>query len=199
MPLTRRNLDGTAARSLVERSRGASLTYEPVGISLGWRPVPDGFRDVTYSRQLGSGEEVYRKVGYALMHWEINSKAGFQVQAQHEQVRLGERVGVVLPMLGVLGVSAICEVVAIVAEGDVTGFAYGSLPGHPQCGEESHLLEHRADDSVWLTIRIVSKPAVWFTKVSGPVGRAVQKRAGKRYLDAAAWYAAAPAPTHAEP
>ncbi|MFM2438036.1 MAG: hypothetical protein RLZ55_853, partial [Actinomycetota bacterium] len=176
----------------------AQLTYAPVGISLGWQPVPDGFRDVVTERVVGHGEEAYRKIGYALMHWEINRRAGFQVQPEHNSVRTGERVGLVMPFLGFMGVSAICEVVAVVAEGDRTGFAYGSLPGHPVSGEESFVLTHRPDDSVVLTVRAVSKPAVWFTKFGAPLAHAKQKSATARYLDAAAHYAEAPAPTHAQ-
>lgn len=74
-------------------------------------------------------------------------------------------------------VTAICKVVAIVAEGDSVGFAYGTLPKHPECGEESFVVSMREDDSVVLTVRAVSKPAVWFTKIAGPLGHAVQKRA----------------------
>ncbi len=198
-PITRKKIDGTAARALVERSKNAELTYEPVGMSLGWRPVPDGYRSVETERVVGQGEAAYRKIGYALMHWEINRRAGFQVSAQHSAVREGERVGLVMPLLGVLGVTAICKVVAVVAEGDRTGFAYGTLPGHPQQGEESFLLSHRPDDSVVMTVRAVSRPASWFVRLAGPLARAKQAGATKRYLDAAAYYAQAPSAAHAEP
>jgi uncharacterized protein (UPF0548 family) len=195
-PITRKKIDGTAARGLVERSRNAELTYEPVGISLGWRPVPHGYRDVETERVVGQGEDAYRKIGYALMHWEINRKAGFQVSAQHAAVREGERVGLVMPFLGILGIPAICKVVAVVAEGDRTGFAYGTLPGHPQQGEESFLLSHRPDDSVVMTVRAVSRPALWYVALAGPLARAKQAGATKRYLDAAAYFAKAPAADH---
>lgn len=51
------------------------------------------------------------------------------------------------------------RVVSIVDEPTRRGFAYGTLPGHPLSGEESFVVEHRDDDSVWLTIRSVSRPA----------------------------------------
>lgn len=199
MPITRRVIDGTGTRSLVERSADANLTYAPVGISLGWQTVPDGFRDVTTERVVGHGKEAFDKVGYALMHWEVNREAGFRVSAQHDQVREGERVAVGLPVVWPMEVTAICKVVAIVAEGDSVGFAYGTLPKHPECGEESFVVSMREDDSVVLTVRAVSKPAVWFTKIAGPLGHAVQKRATNKYFAAAERIAAAPAATHAEP
>lgn len=194
MAITRKVVEGTAARSRVERTRGASLTYAPVGISLGWAPVPDGFREVRTERVVGHGEETYRKVGYALMHWEVNSEAGFFVQPQHLSVREGERVGVVLGVAPFIGVSAICEVVAVIAEGNRTGFAYGTLPGHPQRGEESFVLEHREDDSVVMVVTAVSKPEAWYVKLAGPLARSKQSSATKRYLDAAEHFAKAPGP-----
>ncbi|MDQ1250109.1 MAG: hypothetical protein QG597_4488 [Actinomycetota bacterium] len=199
MPITRRQLRGTAARTLVERSRNAQLTYAPVGISLGWQPVPHGYRDVQTERVVGHGEEAFHKIGYALMHWEINREAGFYVSSQHAAVREGERVGVVMPFLGLLGVSAICEVVAVVAEGDRLGFAYGTLPKHPEQGEESFMLAHQPDDSVLMTVRAVSRPAVWYVKAAGPLAHSMQSRATDKYLKAAARIGAAPAPAHAEP
>jgi uncharacterized protein (UPF0548 family) len=197
VPLTRKVLDATACRSLVERSANDSLTYSPVGISLGWQPAPHGYRDVTTERVVGTGAEAFAKVGYALMHWQLNREAGFQVSPQHEQVREGVRVGIAMRVAGPLCVSAICKVVAVVAEGDRVGFAYGTLPKHPERGEESFVLTHRADDSVVLSVRAVSRPAAWFTKLAGPIAHGFQSRATKRYLDAAERIALAPAAQHA--
>lgn len=197
MPITRRKLDGTAARSLVERSRGAALSYSPVGISLGTAPVPDGFRDVSTERVVGQGMAAYRKVGYALMHWELHRAAGLQVKAQHAAVREGERVGIVIPTMGVMGVSGVCRVVAVVAEGYRTGFAYGSLPKHPVQGEESFLLRMEPDESVVLAVRAVSKPASLYVKLAGPIAHAKQAGATRKLIDAAQRIAQEPAPSHA--
>lgn len=197
MPITRLKVDGMAARMLVERSAAAPLTYNTVGMTLGWAPTPDGYHDHVTERVVGHGKEVFDKVGYALMHWHINRQAGFQVQAQHDVVREGERVGVVLQVLPFIGVSAICKVVGVVAEGDKIGFAYGTLPKHPQQGEEAFILEHRADDSVVMTVRAISRPAAWYVKLAGPLATAKQRRATTKYLDAAAHFAEAPAPSQA--
>ncbi|WP_368496680.1 DUF1990 family protein [Herbiconiux sp. A18JL235] len=64
------------------------------------------------------------------------------------------------------------------------GFAYGTLPGHPVSGEESFVVEHRADDSVWVVVRAFSRGSTWFYRLGAPVVRAVQTRSLKRYLGA---------------
>ncbi len=64
------------------------------------------------------------------------------------------------------------------------GFAYGTRPGHPVSGEESFVVEHRADDSVWVVVRAFSRGSTWYYRLGAPVVRAVQTRSLKRYLSA---------------
>jgi hypothetical protein len=44
-------------------------------------------------------------------------------------------------------------VVYVIDEPKRVGFAYGTTAEGPESGEESFILEHRDDDTVWLTIR----------------------------------------------
>jgi uncharacterized protein (UPF0548 family) len=46
-------------------------------------------------------------------------------------------------------------VVYVIDEPDRIGFAYGTTADGPESGEESFILEHRDDDTVWLTIRSI--------------------------------------------
>ncbi len=66
------------------------------------------------------------------------------------------------------------RVVAVIDEPNRRGFAYGTLPGHPLSGEELFVVERRDDDSVWLTIRSLSRPAspAWWAAL--PVLRLAQ-------------------------
>lgn len=56
-----------------------------------------------------------------------------------------------------LGIREPVRVLSVIDEPTRRGFSYGTLPGHPLCGEESFLVERRADDTVWLTIRSISR------------------------------------------
>ncbi|KQX07101.1 MULTISPECIES: DUF1990 family protein [unclassified Leifsonia] len=76
------------------------------------------------------------------------------------------------------------RVIYVIDEPGRVGFAYGTMPGHPESGEEAWVVEHRDDDSVWLTIRSFSRPSTAFYKLAAPVLRSVQKRYTKRYLRA---------------
>ena len=82
---------------------------------------------------------------------------------------------------GPVRVVAPVRVVYVVDSADRRGFAYGTLPGHPECGEERFLVSLDVDGT-WLEIRAFSRPGRWFTHLAGPLGRLLQQRATSRYL-----------------
>lgn len=86
--------------------------------------------------------------------------------------------------VGPATVHAPVRVVWTVADPHRAGFAYGTLPGHPESGEESFLVEHRDDDSVWFVLRAFSRPPSALAALGAPVSRMVQRRYTRRYLRA---------------
>lgn len=117
------------------------------------------------------------------MSWGVQRGAGLHVDASSERATKGFTVTVRLGV-GPVAVRVPCIVVFTVDEARRRGFAYGTLPGHPERGEELFLVEHRDDDSVRLTIRAFSRPALWWSRASGPAGRLVQRVVTARYLGA---------------
>jgi uncharacterized protein (UPF0548 family) len=80
-------------------------------------------------------------------------------------------------------VLAACRVVAVVDEPDRFGFAYGTLPLHPESGEEAFLVERGPDDAVRFRVVAVSRPAHPLARLGAPVTRLVQRRVTSRYLE----------------
>lgn len=74
-----------------------------------------------------------------------------------------------------------CRVIYVVDEPDRKGFAYGTLPGHPERGEEAFVVERTDDDSVWLTIRAFSRPANPLIWLGYPLVRLMQELYTRRY------------------
>lgn len=68
------------------------------------------------------------------------------------------------------------RVVYVIEEPKRHGFACGTLPGHPQSGEMSFVVEHRDDNTVWLVLRAFSRPGNWFYRLFSPALKAQQKR-----------------------
>jgi uncharacterized protein (UPF0548 family) len=73
------------------------------------------------------------------MTWEVQAFSGLRILASSLEAELGT---VVIMQLGVgaVALSIPCRVVDVIDEPDRQGFSYGSLPGHPESGEESFLL-----------------------------------------------------------
>jgi uncharacterized protein (UPF0548 family) len=106
-----------------------------------------------------------------------------------EVVFTGEGHRIVVPgdtaVLGIaLGIAFPVRVIYVVDEPRRRGFAYGTLPGHPEDGEECWMVELRDDDSVWLTIRAFSRPANRRWWAVYPALRLAQEYYTRRYLRA---------------
>jgi len=79
-----------------------------------------------------------------------------------------------------------CRVVYVVDEPTRRGFAYGTLPDHPEQGEEAFVVTQDDDGSVWFEIKAFSRPGALLVRWAGPVGRAIQSLATTRYERAVA-------------
>jgi uncharacterized protein (UPF0548 family) len=79
-------------------------------------------------------------------------------------------------------VSAPVRVVYVIDEQNRVGFAYGTLHGHPESGEEAFIVEQRDDGSVWFVVRALSRPANGFYRATYPVLRLIQRHYTNKYL-----------------
>lgn len=156
--------------------RAAPLTYPEVGATA-HESLPDGYRTIERSRRL-PGHADFDRAADDLLHWRVQQRAGLRVRASS----LATEPDTVV-ILGLLGFKAPCRVVYVVTEADRRGFAYGTLPGHPEQGEESFILE-RDGDGIRFTVRAFSQPATRLAAAAGPLGRRVQDVATGRYLRA---------------
>ncbi|MFE5671464.1 DUF1990 family protein [Agromyces sp. NPDC056523] len=75
-------------------------------------------------------------------------------------------------------------VVYVVDEPERVGFAYGTTGDAPESGEESFILEHRDDDTVWLTIRSVLEPRGGIRRMFSPRTRRRRRELTTRELRA---------------
>lgn len=168
------------ADSVAARLRDVPFTYVAVGGSAGSGPL--GFWMLRRSRILPRGTD-FETATRALMTWQLHTNAGLRVKASSDVVAKGV---VVLLGFGVgrFRLSAPCRVVYTIDEERRRGFAYGTLPGHPESGEERFLIEKDRDGRVALTISAFSRPNTTLVKLMGPVARWTQGRMTERYLHA---------------
>ncbi|TDC21082.1 DUF1990 domain-containing protein [Streptomyces sp. 8K308] len=175
------------------------FSYPHVGVTAGHSPSPPpGFRLLRERIRLGRGPALAAAAGEAVLCWRMHRAAGVALTAGAEVAEPGARVTVAIG-LGPLRVGGDCRVVWTVRERDRVGFAYGTLPGHPECGEESFVVTREPDDAVWLTVTAVSRPAVWYTRLAGPLGRTAQRAQARRYGRALRRLVRGPGPGGSQP
>jgi len=157
---------------------GRPLTYAEVGATAG--ALPTGYHHVRVSAQIGTGRPRFERAAEAVMRYGMLRGAGLKVRATTEVAEVGTDV------LGRLGpISAPCRVVYVVAEQNRRGFAYGSLPGHAESGEELFSVRYEpADKAVYAEVVAFSRPATWWSAVGAPVATLVQRMVTQRYLTA---------------
>jgi uncharacterized protein (UPF0548 family) len=167
-------LSGEAAAQL----RAAEFTYPEIGGTA--HALPAGYRHLHRTALLGNGQHVFTKAAAELMNWQAHLRAGVGVSASGPATAVGTNV-LLHTRIGLVRLTAPCRVVYVIDEPDRRGFAYGTLVGHPESGEEAFTVS-RTDDDVTFTITAFSRPATWPARVAGPLGRHVQDTITRRYL-----------------
>jgi uncharacterized protein (UPF0548 family) len=166
-----------------DRLRGAPLTYAAAGRTAG--VFPPGYRHISRRAVIGSGDAVFSAAATALLTWQAHLRAGLRVSASSPAAEPG---GVVLLGLrvGPICVRAPCRVIYVTDEPARRGFAYGTLPGHPESGEEAFMIHQEDNGTVTFIITAFSRPATPLARIIGPAGRALQDHLTTRYLRALA-------------
>jgi len=166
------------SEAALARWRDAAFTYEEVGPTAG--TPPPGFRHLDRTRTLEPATD-FGRAARAVMTWQVQARAGLTVAASTLDV---EPPAIVLLGIGRgrFSLSARCRVAYVIDEADRQGFAYGTLPGHPESGEESFVLERRPDGLIDFRITAFSRPATAVATLGGPITSWVQQRVTTRYL-----------------
>ena len=154
------------------------LTYAEVGATAG--PLPAGYHHVQKSAVIGLGRSRFEEAADRGMRWGMLRGAGVRVDATTEVAAVGSQVIVHLGP-----VRAPCRVVYIVDESDRRGFAYGTLPGHAESGEERFVVRYDpATDEVSAEVTAFSRHATWWSRLGSPVTSIAQRVITDRYLRA---------------
>lgn len=157
---------------------GASLTYGEIGASA--TVLPAGYHHLRKSSVIGRGRERFEQAAAQGMRWGMLRGAGLRVNATTPVAEVGAEV---LVNLG--PVVAPCRVVYVVDEPDRRGFAYGTLPGHPESGEECFLVRYDAStEDVIAEVAAFSRHAMWWSRLGAPITSLAQRLITDRYLRA---------------
>jgi uncharacterized protein (UPF0548 family) len=173
--------DDLLEASVADQLRGLDLTYAEVGHTRA--ALPSGYRHVRRRVIIGRGRDRFDHASRVVLSWDVHRKAGVQVQPSIDTTVQGT-VAILRLGVGHAALKAPVRVVYTVDDDQRAGLAYGTLPGHPESGEEAFVVEIHDDDTVTFTITAFSRP-VWLpARIAGPIGRAVQDWVTRRYLRA---------------
>ena len=162
----RRYRDREAARPFSYRAVGATAATPPRGWTVDHNRV-----------RLGEGPEVWaRAVAAAAPLGDVPSRLGAPLAGPTRRSPPASTVVVVSRQAGLWALNASRIVYAIDTPGPTRrcGFAYGTLPGHAERGEERFLVEWQtADDAVWYDILAFSRPRHPLAILGLPITRRV--------------------------
>jgi uncharacterized protein (UPF0548 family) len=154
------------------------LTYREVGATAG--PLPDGYHHVRESAVIGHARPRFEEAAAKVMRWGMLRGAGVRVDARTEQAEVGSEV-----LVGFGPLRAPCRVVYVIDDADRRGFAYGTLPGHPESGEEMFAVRYDpTTDEVRAEVAAFSRHATWWSRLASPVTSLAQRIITSRYLTA---------------
>lgn len=157
---------------------GKPLTYTEVGATAG--PMPSGYHHLRKSSVIGRGRTRFDDAATNGMAWGMLRGAGLRVEATTPVAEVGAEV---LVHLG--PVVAPCRVVYVLDEPDRRGFAYGTLPGHAESGEELFLVRYDpTTQDVIAEVVAFSRHATWWSRLGSPVTSLMQRLITDRYLRA---------------
>ncbi|HEY4246911.1 MAG TPA: DUF1990 domain-containing protein [Lacunisphaera sp.] len=166
---------GQKIKEFLFEQRRLDFSYAEVGHSFDRSPA--GYNIDHNRAMLGRGRGTFEQACVALRAWTMFPAPWTRIDPANAPLVQGQVVAMLAHVYGGWWLNA-CRIVYTIDEnGPVRrfGFAYGTLPGHVECGEERFSVEWLADDTVWYDLRAFSRPRFWLVKLAKPLARGLQR------------------------
>lgn len=182
-------------REYLDALRNAPLSYAPIGCTR--EPgleAPPGFCQDHERVLLGRGEETFRRACQAIRTWKMIAREVVEPCPTCVPIEAGAMVANLFRVRLLGGWLVLPTRILYVIDDETAdivrfGFAYGTVEGHWEQGEERFLVEwDRRDDSVWYDLLVFSRPRHPLARLAYPYTR--HKQARFRRLSGAAMVAA---------
>jgi len=163
---------------ILEEAREQGFSYGDVG-GTAERQLPSGYTHDRYHLTLGPASR-FDAAADGLRHWRAHLGAGVRVEPT-DPVATGATY-LNIKRVGPMHVLAPVRIVYVVDEPHRFGWAYGTLPGHPEEGEERFVVTRTEEGVTDFDITAFSRPAELLARLLGPVTRVMQKSTTRGYL-----------------
>lgn len=161
-----------AAFLYAEKDRPYS--YREVGRSRENESVA-GYDNDCNTIELGQGDAAWAAAREAVRQWKMFPGGWAFVSPENQPIQPGAVVVMATRVLGLWWLNS-CRMVYVLDEARRFGFAYGTLPGHVECGEELFSVERTDDDRVLYVLRAFSRPRHWMARLGYPLARMYQRK-----------------------
>jgi uncharacterized protein (UPF0548 family) len=124
---------------------------------------------------LGEGSQTFEKAKVLLKKWKMFPFSWTKILPPNAPIEAGVTVVMYARFLGIWW-GLPCRILYLIDKPDQFGFAYGTLPGHIEQGEELFLVKMEPDGTVVYQIKAFSKPRHWLAKLGYPLVRMLQAK-----------------------
>ena len=163
-------------QAFLEGQGDQPFSYAAQGATRG--QAPNGYTSDRNGIELGRGAAVFARAVEAVRQWKMFDIGWLELCWPDTSIEPGSTVGVLVKHYGFWSLNA-CRIVYVVDDPGAHrefGFAYGTLTGHAETGEERFTVELRPEDeSVWYNIYAFSRPS-GLARLGYPFARRLQKR-----------------------
>ena len=168
-----------AVGRFLSHQAGLPYSYAEVGCTRKGCGPPAGYEVDRLRVCLGRGRDVFERTRGAISGWKMFSREMGGLYWPDAPIETGSVAGVLF-RAGCLWSLNACRVIYAIEEsgGQIQyGFAYGTLPGHLERGEERFTVQwQREDDSVWYELLAHSRPRHLLARLGYPWIRYQQAR-----------------------
>ena len=158
--------------SYLEEQQHLPFTYTQHQASRENKPV-SGFDNDYLRVAIGSGSADFERAKMAIRAWQMFPRAWTRILPENALLVPGTVVAMYARFMGIWWRNA-CRIVYAIDTPDRFGFAYGTLPGHVECGEELFQVGIDPDGTVWYELRAFSRPRHWTARLGYPLVRYLQ-------------------------
>ena len=164
----------TQLSGFLAKEKARSFTYTELGETQKAKLVA-GFDNDLLVGKIGQGSADFEKAKDAIRSWVMFPTAWTKILPEKPPMQTGENVAMLAQFMGLWWRNS-CKIIYTIDETRRFGFAYGTLPGHIETGEELFLVYLNDSEDVIYEIRAFSKPYHIFAKIGYPLVRFLQEK-----------------------
>jgi uncharacterized protein (UPF0548 family) len=157
----------------LEQQKKLPFSYLPIGKTKEDIQILNFDNDYNV-QYLGDGEVIFEAAKTALRQWKM-FPAPWTVLQPLAPIAVGETVTMCAAAFGLWWRNA-CKIVYVIDEPRRYGFAYGTLPGHVEMGEELFLITMDENGRVSYILKAFSRPRHILARLGYPMMRYFQRK-----------------------